>query len=129
MDWERVRSVADAGRCRTRVAMALALARRAGVDAPPDLFPMPNVVWRVDAVSQLLDAMRPLARSSLACSHLQYALTDDRWRRMRILAFLLASGYGIGGRFRDSVDAVSRPWLVGRTRARTPIVLHGRVSR
>ena len=42
VDWDRVRAVARDARCVTVVAAALALARRAGVEAPADLFPLPT---------------------------------------------------------------------------------------
>ena len=42
VDWDRVRAVAGAARCVTVVGAALELARRAGVDAPTGLFPLPT---------------------------------------------------------------------------------------
>ena len=41
IDWDRVLDVARAARCVPVVGAALAMARRAGLDAPVGLFPLP----------------------------------------------------------------------------------------
>jgi hypothetical protein len=100
VDWPRVRAVAAANRCSTVVGAALALARRAGVEAPAGLFPLPTRGWRGDAMAQLLSVTWPLTHLALPGYQLNYALTDARAQRLKILAVLLASGHGIGGRVR-----------------------------
>ncbi len=111
VDWERVRSVAEAGRCLTLVGAALGLAEHAGVASPRDLFPLPGRGWRAEALRRLLDLSWPLAASGSNTFHLRYALTDGRWRRTRLA---LGSGHGMSAsrRLRWSVgvpaDALSR---------------------
>jgi Uncharacterised nucleotidyltransferase len=117
IDWAQVHSVAQAGSCTTVVAAALALARRAGVDSPSQMFPLPRHGWRGSAVRQLTDEAWPLAHLDLPGYHLNYALADDRRLRLRILFVLLGSGYGIGRRLRGAVDALVRLW----TRARRSV--------
>ncbi|HXX91451.1 MAG TPA: nucleotidyltransferase family protein [Acidimicrobiales bacterium] len=112
IDWGRVRAVADAGRCATAVGAALALARFAGLDHPAELFPLPGGGWRGQALRALVDVEWPLVHQALPGYHLQYALTDDPWRRARVLAVLLASGYGVGRRARW-VAGVPRRVLAG----------------
>jgi hypothetical protein len=108
VDWARVRQIADDGSCLTVVAAALALAAHAGVVAPDDLFPLPQRGWRGDAIRQLVDVEWPLTHLELPGYHLNYALTDNRALRMRILLVLLGSGHGIGKRFWTMVDAPAR---------------------
>ena len=100
VDWDRVRTAAEAGRCVTVVGAALELARRVGVDAPPGLFPLPSRGWRGDAMRRLLDVTWPLSHLDLPGYQLNYALTDTRARRLKILLVLLASGHGIGTQVR-----------------------------
>ena len=38
MDWDEVRALAEESRCRTVLAVALAMAQRAGIAVPPGLF-------------------------------------------------------------------------------------------
>jgi hypothetical protein len=112
VDWERVRTVAGSTHCVTVVGAALALASRAGVEAPADLFPLPTRGWRGDAVRQLLSVTWPLTHLELPGYQLNYALTDDRLQRVKILLVLLASGHGIGDRVRR-VAALPRRALAG----------------
>ncbi len=100
IDWQRVRVVAGSTNCVTVVGAALAMARRAGVDAPTDLFPLPTRGWRGAAMRQLLSVTWPLTHLELPGYQLNYALTDDRMQRLKILLVLRGSGYGIGGRVR-----------------------------
>ena len=114
IDWTQVHSVAEAGSCTTVVAAALALARRAGVEAPGEMFPLPRHGWRGSAFRQLTDETWPLNHLELPGYHLNYALADIRRLRLRILFVLLGSGYGIGRRLRSAVDAPSRIWARAR---------------
>ena len=100
VDWDRVRAVAGAARCVTVVGAALELARRAGVDAPRGLFPLPSRGWRGDAMRRLLSVTWPLTHLELPGYQLNYSLTDARARRVKILLVLLASGHGVGTRAR-----------------------------
>jgi putative nucleotidyltransferase-like protein len=100
VDWGRVRAVAEAARCVTVVAAALALARRAGVEAPPDLFPLPRRGRRGAALERLLSVTWPLTHLELPGYELNYALTDAPLQRLKILLVLRASGHGVGARTR-----------------------------
>jgi hypothetical protein len=100
IDWEQVHDVAVAGRCRTVTGAALALARRAGVDAPSDLFTLPTGGRRGQAMAQLLAVTWPLTHRELPGYQLNYALTDAPLQRIKILLVLRASGHGIGRRLR-----------------------------
>jgi hypothetical protein len=112
VDWARVRTVARSTHCLTVVGAALALARRAGVEAPPELFPVPTRGWRGEAMGQLLSVTWPLTHLELPGYQLNYTLADGRAQRVKILLVLLASGHGIGGRFRR-VTALPRRALAG----------------
>ena len=92
--------MAGAARCVTVVGAALELARRAGVDAPAGLFPLPVRGWRGDAMRRLLSVTWPLTHLELPGYQLNYSLTDARARRVKILLVLLASGHGVGRRAR-----------------------------
>ncbi len=105
-------AVARSTHCVTVVGAALALARRAGVAAPPELFPLPTRGWRGEAMAQLLSVTWPLTHLELPGYQLNYALADDRAQRVKILLVLLASGYGIGARVRH-VAALPRRALTG----------------
>ena len=100
VDWDRVRAAAGAARCVTVVGAALELARRAGVDTPAGLFPLPTRGWRGDAMGRLLSVTWPLTHLELPGYQLNYALTDARAQRLKILLVLLASGHGVGTRAR-----------------------------
>jgi putative nucleotidyltransferase-like protein len=112
VDWERVRVVAGSTHCVTVVGAALAMARRAGVDAPTGLFPLPTRGWRGAAMRQLLSESWPLTHLELPGYQLNYALTDDRVQRLKILLVLRGSGHGIGARVRR-LSALPRRALSG----------------
>ncbi|HXB37408.1 MAG TPA: nucleotidyltransferase family protein [Acidimicrobiales bacterium] len=112
VDWERVRAVAGSTHCVTVVGAALAMARRAGVDAPTGLFPLPTRGWRGAAMRQLLSESWPLTHLELPGYQLNYALTDDRVQRLKILLVLRGSGHGIGARVRR-LSALPRRALSG----------------
>jgi hypothetical protein len=92
---------------------ALALARRVGVDAPKDLFPLPNRGGRGRTVDALLAPTWPLTHADVPGYRLNYALTDSTLRRFKILLVLRASGHGIGRRIR----ALRHPRRGGASRA------------
>jgi hypothetical protein len=119
VQWERVRSVAEAASCVTLVSAALALAQRVGVQTPGSLFPLPTEGWRAAALRRLLDVSWPLDVDDPAAFHLRYALTDGWLRRARLV---VGSGHGmpIGQRVRWSVaapvEALTRWWDLRRSR-------------
>jgi hypothetical protein len=112
VDWARVRSVARSTHCLTVVGAALAMARRVGVEAPLEMFPVPTGGWRGEAMDQLLSVTWPLTHLGLPGYQLNYALADQRAQRVKILLVLLASGHGIGGQVRR-VAALPRRALAG----------------
>ena len=118
VEWERVRSVAEAGRCLTLVSAALALGRRAGVVAPESMFPLPTRGWRATALHRLLDVTWPLEVDDPSNFHLRFALTDGWWRRTRLVA---GSGHGMPQTKRvrwtagAPVEAFSRWWNLRRS--------------
>jgi Uncharacterised nucleotidyltransferase len=100
VDWDRVRSVAGAARCVRVVGAALEVSRRAGLDAPTCLFPLPNRGRRGDAMSRLLSVTWPLTNLELPGWQLRYALTDARSERAKIFLAHFAHGHGIRARAR-----------------------------
>jgi hypothetical protein len=100
VDWDRVHAVARAARCVTVVGAALEMARRAGVDAPAGLFPLPTRGRRGDAMRRLLSVTWPLTQLELSGYRLNYALTDRRARRAKMLFLHLALGHGLRARMR-----------------------------
>jgi hypothetical protein len=100
IDWDRVRAVAGAGRCVTVVGAALEMSRRAGVDAPAGLFPLPTRGRRGDTMRTLLWVSWPLTNLELAGYQLNYALTDARTRRAKMLFVHLVFGHGLRARAR-----------------------------
>jgi hypothetical protein len=92
VDWSRVRSVAEAGRCNTLVASALSLAEHVGVRVPPGTFPLPAHGWRAQVLRRLVDVGWPLGVTPTPPFHLRFALTDGWWRRTRLL---FGSGHGM----------------------------------
>jgi putative nucleotidyltransferase-like protein len=114
IDWSKVRRIADAGSCRTVVGAALALASHAGVDTPAGLFPLPRHGKRAATIRQLIDVGWPLDHLEVPGYRLNYALTDNRLLRLRILLVLRASGHGIGKRFWSLIDAPVARWQRGR---------------
>ena len=85
IDWDRVLDVARAARCVPVVGAALAMARRAGLDAPVGLFPLPTRGHRGDAVRRLLSVTWPLSQADLSDYEFNYALTEGRARRAGML--------------------------------------------
>jgi hypothetical protein len=110
VDWERVRSAADEANCLTRVSAALALARHAGVEAPPQLFGLPSGGWRGEALAALADPEWPLRLDEISTFHLRYALTDSRRRRATLIAGI---GHGLSGAERLRWWS-TLPWLAAR---------------
>jgi hypothetical protein len=100
IDWGRVRDVARVGRCLPVVGAALAMARRAGLDAPVGLFPLPTRGQRGDSVRQLLSVTWPLRQGDLTDYRFAYALTEGRARRARMLFRHLVLGHGLRDRAR-----------------------------
>ena len=100
VDWDRVRAVAGAAQCVTVVGAALEMARRAGLDAPAGLFPLPTRGPRGDAMRRLLSVTWPLTNLELPGWRLRYALTDARAQRVKVLIAHLALGHGIRARAR-----------------------------
>ncbi len=91
-------------------AVALAMAKRAGVEVPPGLFTLPTRGWRGETMRRLLSETRPLTNGGLPGYRLDYALgtTDGTARRMRVLLVRLASGHGIRGRIRRVTELPRR---------------------
>ena len=92
--------MAGAARCVTVVGAALEMARRAGVDAPAGLFPLPTRGRRGDTMRTLLWVSWPLTNLELAGYQLNYALTDARARRAKMLFVHLVFGHGLRARAR-----------------------------
>jgi hypothetical protein len=120
VDWDLLARRAVETRCAGVVAAALALARRIGVESPHGLLPLPADGWRGDAMDQLLDVTYPLSVPELPGYHLQYALADTWWRRVRILAALLGSGHGLGARGRALKARWRPPVFSSPARRRAP---------
>ena len=100
IDWDDVLDVARAARCVPVVGAALAMARRAGLDAPDGLFPLPRRGQRGDTVRQLLSVTWPLRQRDLTDYQFNYALTDGRARRARMLFRHLVLGHRLRDRAR-----------------------------
>jgi hypothetical protein len=115
VDWARVRAVAGSTHCVTVVGAALAMARRVGVEAPTELFRLPTRGWRGEALDHLFSVGWPLTHLELPGYQLNYALTDGRIQRVKILLVLLASGHGIGGRVRRVATLPRRALAAGRS--------------
>ena len=114
VDWDAVRGFAREARCVTVVGVALAMARRAGVEVPPGLFTLPTRGWRGKTIQGLLSETWPLTTRILPGYRLDYALstTDGRARRMKVLLVRLASGHGIRGMIRRAARLPRR--MLGR---------------
>jgi hypothetical protein len=100
VDWDRVRAVAGAAQCMPVVGAALEMARRAGLDAPACLFPLPTRGRRGDAMSRLLSVTWPLTNLELPGWQFRYALTDARAQRVKIFFAHFARGHEIRARAR-----------------------------
>jgi hypothetical protein len=108
IDWDRVHAEARAARCVTVVGAALEMARRAGVDAPAGLFPLPTRGQRGDAMRRLLSVTWPLTQLELPSYRLNYALTDSPARRAKMLFEHLVLGHGLRARARRMVGLPPR---------------------
>ena len=75
VDWDAVRGFAREARCVTVVGVALAMARRAGVVVPPDLFTLPTRGWRGKTIRGLLAETWPLTTRVLPGYRLDYTLS------------------------------------------------------
>jgi len=95
MDWDAVRAAAEEARCLTVVGAALELARRVGVDAPSEYFPLPTHGWRGRTLRRLLSITWPVTAHELHRYHLTYALTDDPAQRVRNLLALVGKWHGL----------------------------------
>jgi len=100
VDWDRVCAVARAAQCVTVVGAALEMARRAGLDAPVGLFPLPTEGRRGDAMRRLLSVTWPLTNLELPGWQLRYALTDAQAQRTKIFFAHFVHGHGIRARAR-----------------------------
>ncbi len=103
IDWDRVLDVARTARCEPVVGAALAMARRAGLDVPVGLFPLPTRGSRGDAVRRLLAVTWPLCQADLSDYEFNYALTEGRARR----AGMLWRHVVLGHRLRDRARRVA----------------------
>ncbi len=108
IDWDRVHAVAKAARCVTVVGTALEMARRAGVDAPVGLFPLPTRGSRGDTMGRLLSVSWPLTQRELPAYRFNYALTDSRARRAKMRFFHLVLGHGVRARVRRAAGLPQR---------------------
>ena len=100
IDWERVLGVARTARCVPVVGVALAMAARAGLDAPSNLFPLPTSGWRGDSIRRLLSVTWPLTQLDLTDYQFNYALTDSRAARAGMLYRHLVLGHELRNRAR-----------------------------
>lgn len=118
VDWSAVEALAATYGCRTPVAAALTLARHAGVDAPREMFPLPEKGWRAAALRALADPCWPLERLRRPTFHLRYALADSFMRRVGVL---LGSTHGepwhrsVGWQVRAVEQAARRWWELRRS--------------
>jgi hypothetical protein len=108
IDWDRVLAVARAARCVPVVGAALAMARRAGLDAPVGLFPLPTRGRRGDSIRRLLSVTWPLTQRDLTDYRFNYALTDGRARRAEMLFRHLVVGHGLRDRARRAAGLPRR---------------------
>jgi hypothetical protein len=109
MDWDAVRATAEEARCLTVVGAALELARRAGVNAPPDFFPLPARGWRGRTLRRLLALTWPMTTHQLHRYHLTYALTDVPAHRIRNLVALVGKWHGLQMRVQTLPGSLRHP--------------------
>ena len=100
VDWDRARALAGAARCVTVVGASLEMARRAGLDAPAGLFPLPTRGRRGDAMRPVLSVTWPLTNLEMPDWQFKYALTEARGERVQILFDHFVRGHGIRARAR-----------------------------
>jgi hypothetical protein len=118
VDWDEVRALAEESRCRTVLAVALAMAQRAGVAVPPGVFELPKEARNSPALRPLLSETWPLVAGEHDGFGLDYRLSmaDRRTQRAKLRAVYAASNHGIRARLRQAVVAPRR--VLGRaTRA------------
>jgi hypothetical protein len=116
IDWDAVRAAAEKARCLTVVGAALELARRVGVDAPSEYFPLPTHGWRGSTLRRLLSVTWPVTAHELHRYHLNYALTDVPSRRIKNLLALIGKWHGLKMRVQTMGGLVSHPaWSQPRT--------------
>ena len=111
MDWDAVRAAAEEARCLTVVGAALELARRVGVDAPYEYFPLPTHGWRGRTLRRLLSVTWPVTAHQLHRYHLTYALTDVPARRIKNLLTLVGKWHGLQMRVRTMGGLLRHPVL------------------
>ena len=109
IDWERVLAVARDARCVPVVGVALAMAERAGLDAPVGLFPLAAGGRRGDSIGRLLSVTWPLTQLDLTDYQFNYALTDSRAARAGMLYRHLVLGHGLRNRARHLMGFGDRP--------------------
>jgi hypothetical protein len=109
MDWDAVHAAAEEARCLRVVGAALALARRVGVDAPSEYFPLPTHGWRGRTLRQLLSVTWPLTAHELHRYHLTYALTDAPTQRVRSLLALVGKWHGLKMRVQTMGGLLGHP--------------------
>ena len=109
-----MRGFAREARCVTVVGVALAMAGRAGLEAPEGLFTLPRRGWRGEAMRRLLSETWPLTGDEVPGYRLGYALgtTDSTAQRVKVLLVRLASGHGIRGRLRRTTELPRRVSVV-----------------
>ncbi len=117
VDWDAVRAAAEKARCVTIVGAALELARRVGVDAPSELFPLPARGWRGQALRQLFSVTWPLTGHELHRYRLTYAVTDAMVQRLRSLVVLVGNWHGLRVRLRTRADLLRHPLRSARPTA------------
>jgi hypothetical protein len=86
VDWDLVMRRAREQRASTVMAVALAQARRAGAEVPPQLLEaLPSRGWRLTVLAPLLEAEWPLsAPDDVTRRHARYALCETWPRRLRM---------------------------------------------
>jgi hypothetical protein len=123
MDWDAVRVAAEEARCLTVVGAALELARRVGVDAPSEYFPLPTHGWRGRTLRRLLSEAWPLTMQDLHRYHLTYALTDIPAQRVRNLVALVGKWHGLKMRAQTMTGRVRHPIWSRRQGTTKPFAL------
>lgn len=110
VDWSAVHSVAEQTHCVTVVSLALAMARRAGVEVSPKYFPQPNPSRRHSTMQWLLSETWPLTDPAVPGTRLDYALsvTDGRAQRIKVLCAYWTLGHGVRRRLRRIVSTPQR---------------------
>jgi hypothetical protein len=128
MDWDAVRAAAEEARCLTVVGAALELARRVGVDAPSDLFPLPTHGWRGRTLRRLVSPTWPVTVHELHRYHLNYALTDVPAQRVRGLLTLVGKWHGLQMRVRTVRGQLRHPMWSQRQRTMPSVLMRAPLS-